>query len=67
MERHIVDAVRILHDATDQMTFDEPGSFAAYDKMVHAIKYLVNPDRFQRPKRGPSNVKGGKQRAKRNG
>lgn len=68
MEKNIVDAVRILNAAYADMV--ETPTFGLYQielayrtKLFHAIQYLSNPDRFLRPKRGSSNVKGGKRRA----
>jgi hypothetical protein len=65
MERHIVDAVRILNHCIDLQNggCHDINAFFGRQKLYRAIRYLANPDRFIRPKRGPSNVKVGKRRA----
>lgn len=65
MERHIVDAVKILNTAYQRLTISDAANGGGI-RLYHAVKYLSNPDRFLRPKRGPSAVKTGKPRVKSN-
>ena len=61
MERHIIDSVKILGDAHRKLSV--AGMITTYPwtkarhTLVDAIRYLSNPDRYMRPKRGTSNVK----------
>jgi hypothetical protein len=65
------DAVKILDGLWRELraeSLNEPYWSRRHDAMtrlVHAIRYLHNPDRYMRPKRGPSAVKTGKSRSKR--
>ena len=62
MERHIVDAIEILGVCYRASDSNSDG-FQARLHILHAVKYLANPDRYKRSKWGPSNTKGGKRRA----
>lgn len=71
VEQHIIDAIRILEQARKRTIeaeiYEYPydartKGFRARGILSRAVRYLANPDRFIRPKRGPRAVKTGKSR-----